>query len=384
MAYKLYEHQEKALLNLRSGSILCGGVGSGKTLTALSFYLKVYNHLDLYVITTAKKRDSTDWQNDMDALDTYGIVDSWNNIENYINIQNAFFIFDEQRVVGYGKWAKTFIKLAKNNNWILLSATPGDTWIDYIPVFIANGFYKNKTDFIDQHVEYDMYKSYPRIKAYHNEGKLIKNRDLILVHMPVARHTNRNKVTVYSEYDLEAYDIIMKHRWNIFEDKPIENASKLLQCIRRVVGTSQDRILNAKIIMDVTDKLIVFYNYNYELDILIKIAIELGKEYRQWNGHRHDELPNTEEWLYFVQYTSGSEGWNCITTNTIMFYSLNYSYRNMEQAEGRIDRINTPFTNLSYYILMSNSKIEKDIYQTIERKQKFNIIAWARKSGVSF
>lgn len=384
MEYELFDHQEQALSKLRSGSILYGGVGSGKTLTALFFYLRNYKDLDLYVITTAKKRDSKDWQNDMNSMSIEGIVDSWNNIKNYKTISNAFFIFDEQRVVGYGAWSKSFIKLGKTNKWILLSATPGDTWLDYVPVFIANGFYKNKTDFIDQHVEYDMYKSYPRIKAYHGEGKLIRNRESILVFMPMDRHTHRLKKLIYSSHNDHDYYRILKERWNIFEDKPIENASELLQCSRRLVATDEDRIFNAKVIMDMTDKLIVFYNYNYELEILKGIAEELDKDYYQWNGHAHESLPNSEKWLYFVQYISGSEGWNCIETNTMMFYSLNYSYRMMEQAEGRIDRLNTPFINLEYYTLTSKSQVEKSIYKAVVNKKEFNAVAWARERGVLF
>lgn len=384
MEFNLYPHQEEAISKLKSGSILYGGVGSGKTLAALIFYKRYFPDRKLYIITTAKKRDSGDWQNDADELNLDISIDSWNSIKKYLNITNAFFIFDEQRVVGYSTWGKSFIRIAKHNKWILLSATPGDTWMDYIPVFIANGFYKNKTEFLKQHVEFDRFAKYPKIKKYHNEGILIRNRDRLLIPMQMDRKTTRHRQVLYSEYDSEKYKMVLDKRWNVFENKPIENASELLQCLRKVVGTDSDRIYNAKVIMDITDRLIVFYNYNYELDILKQIAYGLDREYYQWNGHSHENVPKQDQWLYFVQYSAGSEGWNCIETNVMLFYSLNYSFRTMEQAEGRIDRLNTPYLDLEYYTLSSKAKIDQDIRKTVVNKEKFNIIAWTRKSGVIF
>ena len=383
--YNLYEHQQEALLKIESGSILNGGVGSGKTLTSLVFYKENYPNKKLYVITTAKKRDTGDWEEDAEMIGvTINVIDSWNNIQKYIKTEGAFFIFDEQRVVGYSAWGKAFISIAKKNKWILLTATPGDTWMEYMTVLIANGFYRNKTDFIDQHVEFDQWVKYPKIKNYHNVGKLMKLRQQILIPMHFERATTRHRKLIYSKHDDTLYNKVLKDRWNVFEEKPIENASEMLQCLRKIVATDEDRLFNARFLMDIHDKLIIFYNYNYERDTLIQLANELGKEYWEWNGHAHDELPDTDQWLYIVQYTAGAEGWNCITTNTILFYSLNYSYKITEQAEGRIDRINTKYIDLEYYFLMSNSSIEKDIYKAIKTKERFNESAWTKRRGIQF
>ena len=383
--YNLYEHQQEALLKIESGSILNGGVGSGKTLTSLVFYKENYPNKKLYVITTAKKRDTGDWEEDAEMIGvTIDVIDSWNNIQKYIKTEGAFFIFDEQRVVGYSAWGKAFISIAKKNKWILLTATPGDTWMEYMTVLIANGFYRNKTDFVDQHVEFDQWVKYPKIKNYHNVGKLMKLRQQILIPMHFERATTRHRKLIYSKHNDAAYNKILKDRWNVFEEKPIENASEMLQCLRKIVATDEDRLFNAKFLMDIHDRLIIFYNYNYERDTLIQLANELGKEYWEWNGHAHDELPDTDQWLYIVQYTAGAEGWNCITTNTILFYSLNYSYKITEQAEGRIDRINTKYIDLEYYFLMSNSSIEKDIYKAIKTKERFNESAWTKRRGIQF
>lgn len=377
---QLYPHQERALRALKVGSILNGGVGSGKTLTSLIFYKENFKDKKLYVITTAKKRDSGDWEEDAKLAGvTIEKVDSWNSITNYLWLEDSFVIFDEQRAIGYSTWGKSFIKIAKKNKWILLTATPGDNWMDYISVFVANGFYRNKTDFVDQHIEYDPWVKFPKVKKVHNEGKLLRNRRQILIPMKFNRKTKRIKQPIESKYDEKLYSKVLNDRWNIFEDKPIENVSELMQCLRKTVYTHEDRILNAKIIIDINDKIIVFYNYNYERDILYSIAYELGRECKEWSGHAHDEIPDTDEWLYLVQYTSGAEGWNCVSTNVIMFYSLNYSYRVMEQAEGRIDRLNTPYKELEYYYLQSKKGIDKDVAKAIEKKKIFNQSAWARR-----
>lgn len=370
---QLYDYQVQALNRLRSGAILFGDVGSGKTLTGLSYYLKNYSAKDLYVITTAKKRDSGDWEEEAGMLGITDLtVDSWNNVTTYKDVTSAFFIFDEQRVVGYGKWSKTFIKIAKQNLWILLSGTPGDTWSDYIPVFIANGYFKNKTEFNNMHVEFDRFARYPKIKRYHNVDILEKLRDRVLVPMTVDRHTKRHRIYVENNFDINAYKKIVNERWDIFKDEPIQDAGVLTQVLRRLVATDPDRIWRAHWIMDAHDRIIVFYNYNYELDILKEQAERCDKPYFQWNGHKHEDLPEEGDWIYLVQYTAGAEGWNCTTANTIMFYSLNYSYKLTEQAEGRIDRVNTPFTDLEYFYMTSKSKIDKAVMKAIRTKKRFN------------
>lgn len=379
MEFELYPHQEKALDRMRSGSILNGGVGSGKTLTSLVFYKRNFSNKKLYVITTAKKRDTGDWEEDASKLGIdIEVVDSWNNIKNYSWLENEFVIFDEQRAIGYSTWGRNFIKIAKKNAWILLTATPGDTWMDYMTVFIANGYYRNKTDFEEQHVEYDPWVKFPKIKKFHNEGKLVRNRTQILVPMHFERSTTRLKQMIFSKYNKEDYDKILKDRWNIFKNEPIENASEMLHSIRRSVNSDKDRVMNAKFLIDIHDRIIVFYNYNYELEILKEIVKDLNKEYWEWNGHVHDNIPDKERWVYLVQYTSGAEGWNCIETNVILFYSLNYSFKIMEQAEGRIDRLNTPYRNLEYYYLTSKSGMDTDVYKAISKKKKFNESAWVR------
>ena len=332
---------------------------------------------NLYIITTAKKRDSLEWEDECIpfAFDYSGIkvvIDSWNNISKYIGIKDSFFIFDEQRVVGYGAWTRSFLKITQNNPWILLSATPGDTWMDYIPVFVANGFYKNKTDFIRTHVVFSRYCKFPKVDKYLMTGKLLKHRKEILVNMDYKKRTVQNHSNVIVEYDMPLFKLVQQNRWNPFTNEPIMNVSEYCYVLRKIVNTSESRKEIVKELIDKNSRTIVFYNFIYELEILRDIAKKLKIQYAEWNGQNHQEIPDTDRWTYFVQYTSGSEGWNCTKTNVIIFYSQSYSYRAMIQASGRIDRVNTNYKDLYYYHVMSNAKIDKEISIALRRKKKFN------------
>ena len=309
------------------------------------------------------------------------VIDSWNNIKKYSEVKDAFFIFDEQRVIGYGAWTKAFLKIAKSNKWILLSATPGDSWSDYIPVFIANGFYKNKTEFVREHIIYSRFSKYPKIDRYINTGRLIRLRNNILINMEFKRKTIAHHEDIYTEYDKIKYKNVMKLRWDPYKDQPIEQASTLCYILRRVVNESEDRVIKLLEILDKCPKAIIFYNFDYELEILKNLGLGDKREIREWNGHAHQPVPNTDKWLYLVQYNAGAEGWNCIKTDTIIFYSQNYSYKIMEQSSGRIDRLNTPYTDLYYYHLKSRSGIDLGISRALIEKRNFNEAKWVNSKA---
>ena len=397
---KLRDYQIDAISKMKTGCILNGGVGSGKSLTSLSYYylknggdigfLKGGDYIpmtdppkDLYIITTARKRDTLEWEgelspfllsihNDKNAYSNKVVVDSWNNIQKYKDVKGAFFIFDEQRVVGSGAWVKAFLKISKFNEWILLSATPGDTWSDYIPVFIANGFYKNKTEFIREHVIYSRFCKFPKIDRYVNTGRLLRLRRQILIDMDFKRETIPHHEDIYVSYDVAMYKDITKRRWDIWKDEPITNASGLCYALRKVVNTHESRSKELLKIFKKHPKMIIFYNFDYELEILKNLDYGKGVKISEWNGHKHEPTPTTKSWVYLVQYTAGAEGWNCITTDTIVFYSQNYSYKIMLQSAGRIDRLNTPFTDLYYYHLKTRSGIDVAISKALRNKKKFN------------
>ena len=406
MGIELRPYQLEAVKRMRNGCILCGGVGSGKSRTALAYYfienggsinpekyIPMKNPKDLYIITTARKRDTLEWEGefgpflistneDTNYYDNKVVIDSWNNIKKYVDVTDAFFIFDEQRVVGSGSWVKSFLKITKHNNWILLSATPGDSWQDYIPVFVANGFYKNRTEFIREHVVYSRFTKYPKIDRYLNTGRLIRLRNRILVDMDFKRHTIPHHEDVYCSYDILTYKSIGKDRWNPYKNEPIVNASELCYTWRKLVNSDESRQTALLDICADHPRVIVFYNFDYELNILKSLVyINDGDamDIAEWNGHKHQEIPKTDKWVYLVQYTAGCEGWNAITTDTIVFYSQNYSYKVLEQARGRIDRMNTPYINLYYYHLKSRSSIDLAISRALKNKKNFNEMRFVGK-----
>ena len=386
MAVDLYPNQIEAVKQLSNGKILWGGVGAGKSRTAAAYYMANEAPKDVYVITTAMKRDSLDWESefvqygvwkDRDAT-TEGVlrVDSWNNIAKYKNVRNAFFIFDEQRLVGGGAWAKAFIFISKHNNWILLSATPGDNWMDYAAVFIANGFYRNRTEFKMEHVIYSPYSKFPKIERYVGTDKLERLRKSLLVHMPYTSHAKREEINIPVGYDVELFKQVAEKRWNPYLDRPVREVSEMFRLLRRVAYSHHSRLDAMRELMRDHPRLIVFYNFDYELEALRTLAADIPVS--EWNGHRHDPVPGTDRWLYLVQYTAGAEGWNCITTDAVVFYSLTYSYKQWHQAHGRIDRLNTPYKILYYYALMSTSFIDISVLNSLMAKKDFNEIEFLR------
>lgn len=372
---ELREYQKDALSKMHNGCILCGGVGSGKSLTALA-YAKLKGYLNVYIITTARKRDTNEWESDIKkhgGLEEYTFkVDSWNNIKKYVDVKDAFFIFDEQRVIGHGEWVKCFLQITKKNKWILLSATPGDSWEDYIPVFIANGFYKNRTEFLHQHAVFSKFSKYPKIEKYIDEGLLIFYKDKILVPMNFNRKTTQHHINVFCDYDVTKYRYVMRNRWDIFNNKPIEQISSLCYTLRRIVNDNDNKSREVEKIQKLHNRLIIFYNFDYELERLKKISYLKDTAIAEWNGHKHDSIPTSKRWVYLVQYTAGAEGWNCTDTDTIVFFSPNYSYKVMVQSAGRIDRLNTSFVDLYFYHIKTKSIIDIAINSALSKKKNFN------------
>ena len=385
MSVDLYPHQQEAVKKMHDGCILVGGVGSGKSRTALAYYERGVSKKGaaplLFIITTARKRDTKDWEKECEPFGfTPECVDSWNNIQKYIEIEDAFFIFDEQRLVGTGKWAKAFRKIAKHNRWILLSATPGDCWMDYANVFIANGYYRNLTDFRQQHVIYNQFTRYPKIEKYVNLGKLMQARKDIVVNMPYAKKTKAMDQWISVPFDKDLVKLIISTRWDPYKDEPIADAGGLCYVLRRAVNSDERRIDAVEELLCQHDRAVIFYNFNYELDMLRRMAERIGITCKEWNGQRHEPIPDGDKWIYLVQYAAGAEGWNCTETDTMIFYSLNYSYKCMTQSAGRIDRLNTPFTDLYYYHLYCRAGIDLAIRQAIREKRDFNISLFANQA----
>lgn len=400
----MYDYQVDAIKNMKNGCILCGGVGTGKSRTSLAYfyqlyggklnadnYVKMKNPCDLYIITTARKRDMFEWVGELIVFNMHTnpdlsiypkqkiIVDSWNNVKKYKDVKDAFFIFDEQRVVGSGTWVKAFNSITKRNKWILLSATPGDTWSDYIPVFVANGFYKNRTAFLDEHAVYSRFSKFPKIDKFIGTNKLLYFKNKLLVDMHLERTTVRHYEDIITSYDKILYKTIEKDRWDPYKNAPIENPGALCYLQRKICYSDESRSDKLLELSKKHPRLIVFYNFNYERDIIKSLRFGKGVVLKEWTGHAHEDIPDTEKWIYLVQYTAGSEGWNCTSTNATVFYSQNYSYKIMEQSAGRIDRVNTKYVDLYYYTFKSRSSIDLSVARAIKAKTIFNETKYCKK-----
>ena len=396
----LYPHQEEALKKMFNGCLLNGGTGSGKSRTGLYYFFsknggrydgRTYTPMrgkppDLYILTTAKKRNDKEWEEELvpfllypdpktHMTQRYGnkvIIDSWQNIKKYTDVVGAQFIFDENKISGKGVWAKSFLKITKNNEWIILSATNGDKWEDYETVFLAHHFFRNRTDFRDNHLVYNQYSKFPDVIGYRNETRLCRLRDRLIVDMDFERHTTQIHEDIYCQYNMMKYREAMRKRWDPYKEEPISQASSLCYVLRHIVNEDESRQVKLLELIEDHPRSIIFYNFDFELDILLNLAYPEGTIVAQYNGHCHDKLPESDRWVYIVQYTSGCEAWNTISTDTIIFYSQNYSYKVLVQASGRIDRLTTPYTELHYYHLKSYASIDVAITKALRQKKKFN------------
>jgi hypothetical protein len=379
--FELLPHQSEAVAKLRNGNVLVGGVGSGKSIASLAYFTSLDPSRPIYVLTTALKRDSGDWFADAMKMSLRNelIVDSWNNIKKFTDVENAFFILDEQRIVGKGAWVKAFYEIAKKNEWILLSATPADTWVDLVPIFVANGFFRNQTQFNNEHVRFSRFTKYPKIDGYYDTWLLEQYRDRIYVEMPYLSPAKRNEHIIEVDFDQEEQKLLYTARWNFHENMPLKDAGEMMRYLRLSANTHPSRY--DKIVELAADhpKMIIFYNFDYELDILRLLHSELDIPVAEWNGHNHQDVPDGDRWLYFVQYQAGSEAWNCTRTDTTVFYSLPYSYRQFHQAKGRTDRQNTPYAELNYYIFKSRAFIDQAIWKALRRKKNFQASAFAKR-----
>lgn len=440
----LYPHQREALTKMFNGCILNGGTGSGKSRTGIYYFFNKNggsiekqkytpmrdNPPDLLIISTAKKRNDLEWEQELvpflllpdpkTGLTRYGnrvIIDSWQNVKKYADVKDMQIIFDEDKVQGNGIWVKSFLKMANNNEWIILSATSGDKWEDYIPVFIANGFYRNRTEFSRDHLVYSRYAKFPKVEGYRNEWRLIILRNKLLIDMDFERHTTQIHETVWCDYNMELYRSTMRSRTDPYKqgyipcngvddgalrigvdidisevdpvmpgwefeiehcdyvrlvNEPIQQAAGLCYVLRKIVNSDESRQVALLELLEEHPKAVIFYNYDYELDILLNLVYPEGTKVAQYNGHKHDKLPEGDKWVYLTQYTAGCEAWNTVKTDTIIFYSQNYSHKTMVQAAGRIDRLNTPYNDLHYYHLKSRASIDLAISKALAQKKKFN------------
>ena len=401
MGIELYAHQQEALNKLHNGAILNGTVGSGKSITGLAYYftkvcdgdlstLKMGKPIDIYIITTAMKRDKKEWDDECaryllstkPELCHHGVkvtIDSWNNIKKYEGVSGAFFLFDEQRVVGNGAWVKAFLKITKVNQWILLSGTPGDSYMDYIPVFLANGFYKNRTEFIRNHVIYKRYLKYPAVERFVGTKKLAYLREKVLIDMNFKRSTVAHHETIIVPYDVDIYQQLLKTRWNSYESRPVETSAELCYLLRKTVNSDYRRLEALSKLLRAHSRSIIFFNHTYEVELIMDLCKSLDIPCARWDGKKHEPIPNTKRWAYIVQYAAGDSGWNCTDTDTVIFYSQSYSYKSTVQAAGRIDRLNTPFTDLYFFHLRSNAGIDRAIYSALKRKKEFNATRYIKK-----
>lgn len=392
----LKPEQQEAVDKLQSGMILVANTGAGKSRTGIYWYFKenggafinddyqpMKDPKDLYIITTANKRDTHDWDRELSLyllstdpeVNYYHnkvVVNSWQQIAKYKDISDAYFLFDEDHLTGSGAWVKTFLRIAQHNKWIILTATPGDKYEDYGPVFVANGYFRSIYEFKQKHLVYDYRPGWPRFVKCIGTTRLDRLKQRIIVRMNYEHDAEVHEKDILCEFDKELYKVVVKRRWDPYRNAPIENASQFCYCLRKITNLDESRIEACKQIVNEKNRVIIFYNHDPELELLKSVYWGKDISVAELNGHAHEAIPSTPKWVYLVNYAAGAEAWECTKTDTVIFYSLNYSYKTMVQAAGRIDRRNTPFSDLYYYRLKSRAPIDLAIEKCLKEKKTFN------------
>ena len=136
---------------------------------------------------------------------------------------------------------------------------------------------------------------------------------------------------------------------------------------------NKDRIAAFRdLIQSTEDRVIVFYNFNDELNALLDIAIEIERPVSIVNGERKDldAFEADENSITFVQYQAGAMGLNLQKANKIIYFSLTDRSELFEQSKKRIHRIGQESTCF-YYIMVCPGTVEEDILHTLEQRKDY-------------
>lgn len=127
-----------------------------------------------------------------------------------------------------------------------------------------------------------------------------------------------------------------------------------------------------ELVQSTQDRLIVFYNFNAELELLKRIAASLDRPISEVNGQTKDLTAYEQEdnSITFIQYQAGAMGLNLQKANKIIYFTLTDKSELFEQSKKRIHRIGQE-QPCFYYILMCKGSVEEVILQTLEMRKDF-------------
>lgn len=393
----LYKLQEKILNKSKENYLFHLGTGTGKTIIALHHYIKYSYPLDLIIIAPAVKVKEGGWDREIKfvfnelglEMPKYEVV-SYSKLKKYV-AKKGHYIFDECHYIKNstslrGKISKELVKKYATC-FSLLSATPASKWEEWCNYFILWGICKNKTEFYKRYVVMGRQR-YGSIEFNTVVG--YQNTELLKEH--IKRRTSK-KYTVNdmvempdlieqyiefkcsSEYKKIKNDRIMESNGSIIK---LDTISKLYSTLRQQANiTDKLEYLEYIINSNEEDNVLIFYNFNYEKDMIInylkskKIKVDyiINGVTKNYPIKENFELINNTVTL--VQIQAGGTGIELTYINKVVYFSPTYSYQDYIQSIGRAYRNGQENKVLVYKFKVLNS-IETDIWECLERKEDFN------------
>ncbi|MBL0992197.1 MAG: DEAD/DEAH box helicase [Escherichia coli] len=414
---KLFDYQKEAIENFESKPLNLSDVGTGKSYMSIGSYVKS-ECSKLLIICLAPKvndfvEDSEIFNLNVTALNkgtkknkellsesnlvAISFESSWRLTElNKWVDKDTFIIIDESHKVSVSKSKVTkFVmglsKRAKYN--YLCTATPVsngklENW--YPQLFISNVFRKPKKEFEQLFVIKQMRQMgsmrFMQITGYRNEHLLEQMIDEASVKY------KRDKGYLPEDYVYKTkkpamYNKLKKSR--LYKDDndlrvELDNSSKLFNSLRQVshgflngiskqVSKEPFERLDAILETHNNERVVIFYNYKWEAEMLKQLLDKLKRPYGEYNGSVKDLKPfkNNDNGVVLAQYKSASTGINdFVISNVMVFNSMPLSSTEYLQAKGRTDRHGQDKTPL-YYHIVPDTPIEKKIFSVVTNGKDF-------------
>lgn len=282
-----------------------------------------------------------------------------------------------------------FIMKLNYQNLILLSGTPtGGKYEKLYSQLKMLGYEMTKKSFYNMYVDfhYDNRQGFPLmiIDGYKNVERLKKKmRDYgchFLKTEEVLTLPDQNfipvkikKNSLYGEF-MKNRIVRVPNKQNVFVELVGDTTLTKLLYARQLCGAYSNEKLKAftDLVESTNDRLIVFYNFNNELEQLKYVCDALERPYSVVNGTDKDlyAYDNFNGSITLIQYQAGAMGLNLQKANKIIYFTPPLSSELYEQSKKRIHRIGQQFSCF-YYNLICTGSVEEKIYKTLEMRKDY-------------
>lgn len=327
-----------------------------------------------------------------------------------LQLHDFTLMLDESSLIQNEKAKQTkFIMKMKPSNVILLSGTPTsgkyeNLWTQaqllgwviskdrYDSTYInwklteddGSGFRHKIVDMSDP------YKNVERLKAKLREhgAVFLKTEDVLDLPEQNFIEVMVDAPKTYKKFMKDDYIKLFQCNWSSGwegKKKPVDMCGEFIELIGDTIFTkrlyarqlcsqfNQHKIdALTDLIQSTSDRLIIFYNFNDELDILKGICEALERPYSQVNGSIKDLLAYEEfdDSISIIQYQAGAMGLNLQKCNKIIYFSLPERSELFEQSKKRIHRIGQS-QSCFYYVMMTKDTIEGTIYENLKMRRDY-------------